>query len=71
MNPARVAAALRALADAIEDDGEGASAPASSPRLPPVRKPRPIVRPAGESDEVSRAKAQRLLKAHGFVQVKR
>lgn len=71
---AALAAAYRALAEALEqlareEACEAAvavppSAPSSRSR---VRQARPIERPAGESDEVARHRARKILKNHGFI----
>lgn len=66
MNLARVAAALRELADAVEADDELAEDRPSRPR----RRPRTLkmpVRPAVEVDELAQARADRALRRRGFV----
>lgn len=63
MNSARIAALLRELADAIEDTAEVPAAPRSSPRQ---RKPREIVRPAGEASAAVTGQAARILRERGL-----
>lgn len=63
MNPARVAALLRELADELE----GTEAPAESKPTHRRRKAPPLpIAPSGEVDDVSRARARRLLRGKGL-----
>lgn len=55
MNPARVAAALRALADAIEAPAEGEPANTVEPVRPPVTKTTPQEAHALAADRLRRA----------------
>lgn len=64
MNAARVAALLRELADELERD-EAQPAPQPARRAPPPRRPRPV--PEMQIDEVTRAKARRVLRRAGVV----
>lgn len=76
MNARRVAALHRELArvhadlaDAIEaDDGEEAPMQdrPSQTRQKPVRKPRQVVRPVGESTPAAAARADRILRDRGL-----
>ena len=61
MNAARVAQALRDLADAIED-GDGAEAPAAPRR----RRERAIPEPSQPIDELARARVQKTLREKGW-----
>jgi predicted flap endonuclease-1-like 5' DNA nuclease len=61
-----------ALAEALEEAAREEdvtavvvpSAPSSRSR---VRRARPIERPAGESDDLTAARARKILKGHGFI----
>jgi hypothetical protein len=69
MNVALFAEHLRGLADAIEQPGASARE-----ARPPVRKtqlPRSVDRPAGESDELAKKRAQTLLRDNGYSAVKK
>lgn len=74
MNARRVAALHRELArvhadlaDAIEaEDGDVVDERPSRPRPKAVRKPRSIVRPAGEGSPAAGAAADRILRDRGF-----
>lgn len=63
MNTARVAALLRELADELDTPVEAKDRPSVSrskgPRLP--------VRPPGESDDLARRRASKLLRERGFI----
>lgn len=63
MNAARVAALLRELADAIEDEGHVAR-PAKAASRP--RRPRALTRPPGEATPLIAAQAALVLKNKGF-----
>jgi hypothetical protein len=52
------------VADALEASAES-EAPAQ-PKRDRRRKPRRMVRPPGESDEVARQAARRILRQHGY-----
>ena len=61
MNPARIAALFRELADAFD---EGAAAE-ERPRTKQPR-PRPVDRPPGQSDDIAQARAKRMLLRHAI-----
>lgn len=63
MNTTRVAALLRELADELEGVPE---AEPSHTRAKRVRRPRTIVRPAGEATPIISAQAERILRDKGF-----
>jgi hypothetical protein len=63
MNCVRISQLFRELAEAFAED-ESATIHAVPPRR--RRPPRPVVRPAGESDELARKAAQNVLRKHGF-----
>lgn len=62
MNRARVAALLRELADAIEEDEDVRHD--ERPRA--KRRPRALTRPAGEATPLVAAQAARILRDRGF-----
>ena len=68
----RVIAALRELAEALEEAAEPESVTTKPrPRAKPVRRPRVPVAPAASSvSDVDRAAARAFLKRSGFVEVK-
>lgn len=79
MNRARVAELHRQLAKIHEELADELSADDAAPAPPksatarktaPRAKPR-LVRPEGENDDLSRAKAQRFLRNNGLAQVTR
>lgn len=66
MNAARIAALLRELADAFEDDMVTDETP--PPSSPPKRERRrpTLVRPPGEPSPLSSARAAKILRDRGF-----
>lgn len=73
MNRARVAALFAALADefARPDGEEQLEQPEEDRPSRPRRRARTIVAPPGEADELTRARAKRVLREHGFAETKR
>ena len=61
MNVSRVARALREMADALDDD---ATENSRRPRAKAIR--RIVAPPPAKVDDVTRARAKRLLRANGF-----
>ena len=64
MNPARVAALLRELADVLERD-EAQPVPQPARRATPSRRPHQV--PQMQVDEVTRARARKALRRAGVV----
>lgn len=70
MNRARVAALFAALADEFARPDGDEQPEEDLPSRPP-RRARTIVAPPGEADELTRARAKRVLREHGFAETKR
>lgn len=66
MSFARIAALHRELAEAYD---ELAASERAEERPAPARRPRILTPPAGEADEVTRARAKRLLHQRGYREV--
>lgn len=66
MNPARVAALLRELADAIEEEEAPEAVPSQQPRAKRVRRAPALTRPAGGASPVVAGQAARILRERGL-----
>ncbi len=64
MNPRRIAAALRQLADAIDEPDASPTPPLSEPRR---KRARQVYRPDGDVSPEASAKAERALRRAGLV----